>query len=151
MFVKYNGVLRGLRSDSPFLKNSMITLCCPREVANAYMGGARLFEPAAGSIALDEAMRSLNKYATTLHGINSSIIKLGKLTKAQPVYRGLSWRILPDQFWSPNEQARACTRARAARESTESTGRHARELRPRRSSLLLFFFPVFPAASSTSP
>ena len=28
LFVKYNGVLRGLDSPVPFLKNSMIELCC---------------------------------------------------------------------------------------------------------------------------
>ena len=93
MFVKYNGVLRGLGSKSPFLNNLMITLCCPRAVADGYKGG---------TIKLKEAMRSLNKYATTLHGINSAIIKLGKLTMATKVYRGISGMALPKEFWEPN-------------------------------------------------
>ena len=98
---RYNGVLRGTRSDVPFLKGAMIKLCCPAAVADKY---------AAGSITLDEAERSLNKYTTTLHGeaappprahtqpvtpshalspgINSAIIKLGKLTVANKCYRG---------------------------------------------------------------
>ena len=54
MFVKYNSVLRGLRSDSPSLTNSMITLCCPKAIADGYMGGAPISQPAAGSISLDE-------------------------------------------------------------------------------------------------
>ena len=44
----------------------MIKLCCPAAVAMAYVGG---------TLELAEAMRSLNVYRTTLHGINSAIIK----------------------------------------------------------------------------
>ena len=35
--------------------------------------------------------------------INSAIIKLGKLTIACKVFRGISGRVLPEQFWQPNE------------------------------------------------
>ena len=94
MFVKYNGVLRGLQSDSRFLKRTMVELCCPRDIANRYVANKILFE---------EALPSLNKYTTTLHGINSAIIKLGKLTKATKVYRGIAGMALPDDFWKPNE------------------------------------------------
>ena len=93
MFVKYNGVLRGLRSQSPFLQNTMIQLCCPAAVFMQYLGDVplnRLFLPANGALSYDQAVRSLNKYTTTLHGINSAIIKLGKLTKATKVYRGIA-------------------------------------------------------------
>ena len=38
-----------------------------------------------------------NVYSTTLHVINSAIIKLSKLTEATTVYRGLSSRRLPKQ------------------------------------------------------
>ena len=152
MFVKYNGVLvlartargsvrrqparpthrslagqRGLRSDSPFLKNSMVTLCCPRAVGEAYMGETpwnQLFLPAKGSLSLAEALRSVNKYPTTLHGINSAIIKvrrercrvcapltrapscrrqIGKLTMATKVYRGIAGMALPEAFWKANQ------------------------------------------------
>ena len=81
MFVKYNAVLRGLRSDSTYLKNSMIRICCPNAVANEYMPNVpddQLFLKAEGTISLADALRSLNRYPTTLAGINSSIIKLGK-------------------------------------------------------------------------
>ena len=42
-------------------------------------------------------------YITTLHAINSGIVKLSKLTKATTVYRGVSGGVLPEQFWVPNE------------------------------------------------
>ncbi len=37
-------------------------------------------------------------YTTTLHVINSAIIKLGKLTPAATVYRGMSLKKLPKRF-----------------------------------------------------
>ena len=44
-----------------------------------------------------------NKYTTTLHIINSAVVKLGKLTKAGTVYRGLSGGTLPEEFWLAND------------------------------------------------
>ena len=89
MFVKYNGVLRGLGSDSPFLRKTMVQLCCPKSTFERYTGGLLSF---------DEAKHSLNKYTTLIHGINSAIIKLGKLTKADNVYRGIAGMALPTKF-----------------------------------------------------
>ena len=42
-------------------------------------------------------------YVTTMHAINSGIIKLSKQTKACTVYRGVAGGVLPEQFWTPNE------------------------------------------------
>jgi len=106
MFVKYNALLRGLASEIPFLRNQMVSLCCPKDVADAYLGSMprdKLFLVAAGKIAFEVAKQSLNKYTTTLHAINSAIIKLGKLTKAIKVYRGIAGMKLPSEFWIPNE------------------------------------------------
>ena len=44
-----------------------------------------------------------NQYVTTLHVLSSVIVKLGKLVTAQTVYRGMSGRVLPKQFWVPNK------------------------------------------------
>ena len=55
MFIKYNGVLRGLQSESDFLKNTMVQLCCAKEVAEAYQGTAEIFQPANGSISFEQA------------------------------------------------------------------------------------------------
>lgn len=39
-----------------------------------------------------------NQYCTTLHAINSSILKLSTLTKVTNVYRGLGGGVLPPAF-----------------------------------------------------
>ena len=104
LFVKYNGLLRGLDSPVPFLKNSMIQLCCPKDVYERFIGTAKLWQNANGTMPYEKARKELNFYTTTIHVINSCIVKMGKLTKAQPVYRGMSGRIFPEQFWKPNSQ-----------------------------------------------
>ena len=43
-----------------------------------------------------------NKYTTTMHAINSAIIKLSKLTSAGKVYRGVSGGLLPEVCRRPN-------------------------------------------------
>ena len=40
-----------------------------------------------------------NQYTTTLHVINSAIVKLKNLTRAGTVYRGISGGVLPPEFW----------------------------------------------------
>ena len=42
-------------------------------------------------------------YVTTVHAINSGIVKMAKLTPEATVYRGVSGGVLPKQFWEPNE------------------------------------------------
>lgn len=44
-----------------------------------------------------------NEYTTTLHAVNSCVLKLSKLTKAVPVYRGFKGGTLPESFWQPRE------------------------------------------------
>jgi len=44
-----------------------------------------------------------NDYTTTIHAINSCVLKLSKLTKACNVYRGIKDAMLPKEFWVPNE------------------------------------------------
>lgn len=79
LFVKYNAVLRGIDSSSDYLKGEMKKYCAERE------GGTKI-----------------NPYCTTLHSINSAIIKLSKLTLATAVYRGVSDKGLPEQFFKAN-------------------------------------------------
>lgn len=40
---------------------------------------------------------------TTLHTINSCIVKLGKVTKACKVYRGVAGGVLPAEFWHEDQ------------------------------------------------
>ena len=71
MFMKYNAVLRGLQGlNVPFLRNTLVSLCCPKDVASKFQGTAKVFETANGVVSFEEASGSLNKYQTTLHGIN---------------------------------------------------------------------------------
>ena len=86
LFVKYNAVLRGLHSTSPFLRNSLVQLCCAPDVVRRYMGGARTHEEAKGGLPWASALAQCNKYVTTLHAINSCIVKTGKLTKCSKVH-----------------------------------------------------------------
>ena len=44
-----------------------------------------------------------NLFTTTLHVINSAIVKLSKLTKAELVWRGVAGGVLPEEFWSPDK------------------------------------------------
>ena len=44
-----------------------------------------------------------NKYVTTIHVINSVIVKASKLTRVDKVYRGVAGLLLPDDFWEPDE------------------------------------------------
>ena len=126
LFVKYNAVLRGLDSQLLYLRCAMVRLCCSAEDAASHAEAAeeakakRLAEEpsfderkptAADEAALREhtrdafegAARRVNKYTTTLHALNSAIVKLSKLTKASTVYRGIHDMVLPDQFWTPNK------------------------------------------------
>ncbi|CAK0788615.1 unnamed protein product, partial [Prorocentrum cordatum] len=43
-----------------------------------------------------------NRYVTTIHAINSCLLKLSKLQKAVTVYRGFSGGVLPKEFWEEN-------------------------------------------------
>ena len=44
-----------------------------------------------------------NRYTTSLHVINSAVVKLGKLQSAQKVYRGVSGGMLPAEFWEASD------------------------------------------------
>jgi len=44
-----------------------------------------------------------NRYVTSIHVINSAIVKLGKLQKACKVFRGASGGLLPRQFWEADQ------------------------------------------------
>lgn len=75
MFVKYNGVLR----------------------AKIEKLGKRIFERAFLELNL------LNRYVTTLHAINSALLKLSVLTQKTKLYRGLKNVTLPEEFYEQSE------------------------------------------------
>ena len=61
------------------------------------MGAAKSTE------AYDKARTQLNTYTTSLHAVNSAIVKLSKLSIALTVYRGISGHTLPTEFWVAND------------------------------------------------
>ena len=74
MFQKYNLVCRAAINEAPaFIKDDFAVSC------------------------------KGNTYTTTLHTLNSLIVKCSKLTKAVRVYRGTSRGVLPQSFWDENE------------------------------------------------
>ena len=81
LFLKYNSVLRGLNSEADFLQKELVGLCCAAEVSE---------QLAAGEISFVQAKDKVNRYTTTLHVINSGIVKTSKLTFASKVYRAAS-------------------------------------------------------------
>ena len=101
--------------DDPLGGSAAHTAACRKaleRVLSAENAAKRFYEPTADEEArlweeTQEAYwtahKSLNRYTTTLHAINSSIIKLSKLTKAEVVYRGVAGRVLPPNFWRPNK------------------------------------------------
>ena len=103
MYAKYNGALRfftGKESYSADEAKSM-EMCPPflqQQCERDYKLG-KWTTDADGSV----HWRWANRYATTIHAINSSIIKLSKLTLAQPVYRGMTGAALPKSFFNPND------------------------------------------------
>jgi hypothetical protein len=42
-------------------------------------------------------------YVTTIHAINSAILKLSRIQRAEKVYWGVADGVLPDKFWCENE------------------------------------------------
>ena len=43
-------------------------------------------------------------FMTTIHVLNSLILKLSRVQAAEKVYCGLNEGVLPDQFWEVNKQ-----------------------------------------------
>ena len=82
MFEKYNAVLRW------FSGNAMLQKNCVRLGLGEWRGGG--------------GWHWFNQYTTTIHAINSFILKASKLTRASKVFRGLTRASLPDSFWKPD-------------------------------------------------
>lgn len=72
MFVKFNTVLRALPGNSPPLSKRFESMC------------------------------EGNRYEASLHLVSAAIAKLGRIQKAQPVFRAPGG-VLPDSFWRFNE------------------------------------------------
>lgn len=80
----------------------------------------QLFLPAKGSLPLAEALRSVNKYPTTLHGINSAIIKVRRPRRAVVCARPSGQRAIMHPHVSFGRRPARHARRRAAARSASS-------------------------------
>ena len=109
MYLKYNNVLRSFSGDT-FLMSQAVYY--------------KLAEWMDGKQTLEWSLAP-TKYATTIHAINSAIVKLAPLTIAAPVFRGIAGMRLPDTFFERDsmglmtgtEYARTASHGRAAMRS----------------------------------
>jgi len=120
--VPYQAVLRGINSKASKARKEFIELCCDAETEKKFTDDTETEKKftddticAAEKEKLTEeqiakntkvfqlAQAKANWYTTTLHAINSGIVKLSKQTQATTVYRGVTGGVLPEEFWVPNE------------------------------------------------
>jgi len=94
LFVKYNAVLRGVQQGAnAYLRSRYLELCAMEEVFERHKSG---------DLSWEAATKRANGYTTTIHAINSCIVKSSKLTKACKVYRGIREMALPKKFYTRN-------------------------------------------------
>jgi hypothetical protein len=104
MYRKYNAVTRGLRGKSLTEWKVFVEICGSLHAQRMLKKEEEEKEKNADyTIDWKEIFKYCNCYRTTLHAINSGIIKLSKLTKVQKVYRGIGGRSLPETFNIPNQ------------------------------------------------
>ena len=97
MYPKYNGVLRFSTGKESYTAAELARGLGPsflqKQCETDYMLG--VWEATAeGGLRFD----SFNRYTTTIHALNSAIIKLSPLSTAAPVFRGISGASLPKQL-----------------------------------------------------
>ena len=96
MYMKYNAVLRGQNGGANKWNRSADHESVP------FLSRSRSPTKDSGVFAdMHEECVKLckhNLYTTTLHAINSAVIKLSKLCKVMKVYRGISGKRLPNQM-----------------------------------------------------
>jgi Leucine-rich repeat (LRR) protein len=79
MYLWYNNVLR----------------YCKSETAPAWLSHMMIWK--------QQHPKAESPFTTTLHVLNSAILKLAKVQPAERVFRGSQGGVLPPKFWAPNE------------------------------------------------
>jgi hypothetical protein len=93
MFLAYNGVLRKLGKEMHARDASQ------RPSAD---GATPPPSPPVQPPPPSAEQTDANTYTTTLHALNSAVLKLSVLTTSQKVYRGISGKRLPPQMLEPD-------------------------------------------------
>ena len=99
LYVKYNTILRSYSGDEGQCKK-LLVLGCGEWVEEA---GAEGGEGGGKKSVDDPRWRWLNKYTTTIHAINSYVLKAAKLTRVAQLWRGFAGGVLPRSFWEADE------------------------------------------------
>ena len=106
IFYKYNTALRavGFGDKCAYVGEVFKKMCHGNKCARyPPRSRAEIARQVSTTGAPSSRRMSRRRYATTMHVINSVIVKLAKLTAATTVYRGISGFKLPPQFWKPNK------------------------------------------------
>lgn len=106
MYEKYNGVLRGCSGQIHYTaaevadlkSNAQWPSFVRQKCVNLKLGTWEI-DPSTGSF----AWRWINQYGTTIHAINSCVIKLSKVVKSCKVWRGVAGARLPPDFFNVND------------------------------------------------
>ena len=85
MYVWYNEVLRNIHTPREKVRASLTHVVKWKEIATE-----------------DGKVDGHIPFATTIHVLNSAIIKLSRAQRAERVFRGTKGGRLPDKFWTPN-------------------------------------------------
>jgi hypothetical protein len=100
MYEKYNSVLRFFSGTTTYASRAAVPFL---QTKCEQLGLGEWFEHPGdatdGTAGVRWKWLSLTRYATTIHSINSAVLKLSRLTTARPVYRGFSGARLPASFW----------------------------------------------------
>jgi len=101
MYEKYNAVLRFFSGKARYDAAEEIPFL-QRKCASLGLGSWAEIQNREGTV-VARVWQWANKFATTIHAINSLVLKCSKLTVATTVYRGLSNAALPAAFWEVDE------------------------------------------------
>eukprot|EP00325_Prymnesiales_sp_UTEX-LB-985_P002783 CAMPEP_0174705770 /NCGR_PEP_ID=MMETSP1094-20130205/8869_1 /TAXON_ID=156173 /ORGANISM="Chrysochromulina brevifilum, Strain UTEX LB 985" /LENGTH=1050 /DNA_ID=CAMNT_0015903971 /DNA_START=465 /DNA_END=3614 /DNA_ORIENTATION=+ len=98
MYEKYNGTLRFFSGLTHYASADEIPFL-QKKCESLYLG---TWQPVNESTAVQWSWS--NKYTTTIHAINSCVLKLSKLTRACKAWRGFTGATLPSSFFDANEE-----------------------------------------------
>jgi hypothetical protein len=106
MYTKYNAVLRDIGQLRLRADGTSSRTISEKEIGDELCNLVKDRRQNEKSSDMDKQASDTcgNLYTTTLHVINSSVIKLGKLHRAQPVYRGIARRTLQKHLMRKDEQ-----------------------------------------------